>query len=190
MATLASLIIARASTIANDAAKVTWPQSEWLDWLNEGQLALVMLKSDAYTKTTTHQLAPGAKQTAPAGCINIVDVRQNNSGQAITACDRSSLDRFQPNWMNAPISNTVKHWMDDQQPDTFYVYPAQGTSPASVVITHSSEPPVVAYTDPITVREIYAPNLVNYLLYRAYSKDSEGGHEARAAAAYKLFSEG
>lgn len=182
-------ILTKFGILANDVDAVAFPQAERVEWLNEGQLALVKVKPDAKTKTATIQLSAGARQTNPSDCIEIVELRQNDGGSAILPCDRKSLDSFSPNWMRTPTSSTVKHYMDDPQPDTFYVYPAQNATPATVVMTYVAVPSQVGVSNNIDVRDIYADRLVNYMIYRAYSKDSEEGNAQRAAAAYALFKE-
>lgn len=179
-------LIARAAYLAHDVDNVKWPQTEMVDYFNEGQLLLVEGHPDACTKTATLALVAGAKQSNPADCIEIIDMRQNAGGAAITPCDRSALDRFNPNWMTTQVGTTVIHYMDDPQPDTFYVYPALiGTG--SVVLTYVATPAIVVYGGNMAVRDIYADRLVNYLLYRMYSKDFEGGDAQRAAAYLALF---
>ena len=184
-----SSVLARFGILSNDVDSVTWPEAERLEWLNEGQLALVKIKPDAKTKTVTATLVVGAKQTNPADCIEIIELRQNDGGASILPCDRKALDSFSPNWMRTPVASTVKHYMDDPQPDTFYVYPAQNSTPATVVMTYIAVPSQVGASNNIDVRDIYSDRLVNYMLYRAYSKDSEPGAADRAAAAYALFKE-
>ena len=135
MGILVSTVLTNVTTLLNDVGMVHWTQAELLAYGSEGQVELVKLKPDAATKTTTLQLVAGAKQTNPTGCIEIIDMRQNNNGKAITPCDRAALDRFAPNWMTTPTASYVTHYMDDPQPDTFYVYPAQNATPATVVMT-------------------------------------------------------
>lgn len=180
-------LVARVGTVLNDAGNVRWTAAEVIDWFNEGGVLIVQKFPDACTKTVSLTLVAGAKQSNPADCIEILDMRQNNAGSAITPCDRASLDRFQPSWMTTPTASTVTHWMDDPQPDTFYVYPAQSATPATVIVTHSAVPATMAAGGNITLRDIYADKLVNYALYRAFSKDAEaGGDPNRAVAYFKL----
>lgn len=182
-----NLLVSRTGAVLNDNSNVRWTAAEIVDWFNEGAVQIVQKFPDACTKTVSLTLVAGAKQANPADCIEIIDVRQNNNGAAITPCDRVALDRFSPGWMKSPTASTVTHWMDDPQPDTFYVYPAQGAAPATIVMTHSATPPVMASGGNITIRDIYAEKLVNYALYRAFSKDAEaGGDPSRAAAYYQL----
>lgn len=187
MTILVSTVLANCTNILNDAGYVHWTQAELLAWGSEGQVELVKLKADAATKKVTLQLVAGAKQTNPSDCIEIIDMRQNENGAAITPCDRNALDRFQPNWMNTPTASTVKHWMDDAHPDSFYVYPAQNSSPAKVVITHSFVPAALTAGGSLGVRDIYQSQIENYILFRAFSKDSEPASAERAVAYGKAF---
>ena len=189
MTTSVASVLTKFGILSNDVDSVTWPTDERIVWLNEGQLALVKIKPDAKTKTASVQLVAGAKQTNPSDCIEIIELRQNNAGGAILPCDRKALDAFSPNWMKTPVASTVKHYMDDPQPETFYVYPAQNATPALVVMTYVATPSQVGAGNNIDVRDVYADRLVNYMIYRAYSKDSEEGAAQRAAAAYALFKE-
>lgn len=187
MAVAVNQLVARVGAVLNDSGNVRWTAAEVVDWFNEGAVLIVQKLPDACTKTVSLQLAPGSKQSNPADCIEILDMRQNSAGAAITPCDRPSLDRFMPGWMNGPLSSSVVHWMDDPQPDVFYVYPAQGASAASVVLTYSAVPAAMLAGSNITIRDIYADKLVNYALYRAFSKDAEaGGDPNRAVAYFKL----
>lgn len=177
-------LVSRAGTVLNDTSNVRWTAAEIVDWFNEGGVQIVQKFPDACTKTVSLALVAGSKQSNPADCIEIIDMRQNSSGAAITPCDRAALDRFQPTWMTTPTASTVQHWMDDPQPDTFYVYPAQSGTPATVVMTYSAVPPTMSAGGNITLRDIYAEKLVNYALYRAFSKDAEFGGDAERAVAY------
>lgn len=187
MAVPCSLVLLNVKTLLNDAGLIHWTQNELLQWGSEGQVELVTLKPDAATKTVDLQLVSGARQTNPADCISILDMRQNDNGNAITPTDRATLDRFMPGWMKGPTASTVKHWMSDPQPDTFYVYPAQNTTPAKVVITHSFTPPALVAGGNLGVRDIYQAAIENYILFRAFSKDSEPASAERAMAYGKAF---
>ena len=187
MAVPCSLVLLNVKTLLNDTGLIHWTQDELLQWGSEGQIELVTLKPDAATKTVTHQLVSGAKQTNPDDCIEIIDMRQNDNGNAITPTDRATLDRFMPGWMKGPTASTVKHWMPDPQPDTFYVYPAQNTTPAKVAITHSFTPPALVAGGNLGVRDIYQAAIENYILFRAFSKDAEPASAERAMAYGKAF---
>lgn len=187
MTTTVASVITRAATLLQDTAMTRWTQDMHLTNLNEGSIELVKIKPDAKIKTVTVALVAGAKQTNPADCIEIIELRQNAGGAVILPCDRKALDSFAANWMTTPISATVRHYMDDPQPDTFYVYPAQPAAPGSVVMTYAAMPNAVVYGGNIDVRDIYAEKLISYLMYRAYALEDEAGAAEKAVAYLQLF---
>ena len=189
MSVLVSTVLNRASTVLNDLGKVRWTQAELLDWLNEGQQSLVKVpgKSDAKVTTAEMTLAPGSRQNIPADGVALVTVQENVGGAAVTPCDRTMLDAFSPMWKTRPVASSVQHYMPGEKPEVFYVYPAQSATPGRVVLTYAAKPKTVTATDALDVRDLYADSLVNYVLYRALSKDAEVGHAERAAAYYQAF---
>lgn len=184
MATPVSVILNRTATILQDTDFVRWTVGELVDWANEVQLQLVTKFPDAYTKTVTKLLKPGARQYFPDDLLALQDIRQNDGGSSVAPCDRKALDRFTPRWMVRPTAGTVSNWMPDENPSVFYVYPAQGASPASLVITYSATPPAVDANGLVAIRDIYIDRLVNGILGRALQKDAEFGGDAQRAIAY------
>lgn len=187
-------ILTRASTILQDVEMKRWKQATLLDWLNEGQREMVRpgadgFKPDAKVATTQVTLVTGAKQSLPADGVALVEVQQTSDGATVLPCQRDSLDQFSPNWRTKPTASTVKNFMPDPANSTvFWVYPAQNSTPATVLMTYTVQPNIVSYTGNIDVRDIYAENLLNFVLYKAFSVDAEfGGDTARATAYYQLF---
>lgn len=188
MSVLVSQVLNRATTLLQDAGMVRWTEAELLGWLNDGQRELVKLKKDAKVKTADYQLVSGARQAVPQDCVLVLEIPQNTNGNVVLRCDKKAMDGFAPGWLNKPTASVVKNWMDDPDPRMFYVYPAQNETPASVVLVYSAYPATVGINDPIDVLDIYADNLVNFVLYRAFSKDAEfGGDASRAVAYYQAF---
>jgi hypothetical protein len=181
-------LLSRAGVLLQDIDEIRWTSAEKLGWLNDGQRELAKLKPDAKIVTRSMTLEAGAQQTIPSDCIAMVDLAYNADGSAITLCDRATLDRFKPCWQIKPTASTVRHWMRSEDPNVFYVYPPQSGTPGSVEIVAGIYPNTVGLSDKIDVRDIYADNLVNFILYRAYSKDAEfGGDASRAVAYYQAF---
>lgn len=183
-------IIDRAGVLLNDVENITWPRPELLWWLNDGQRELITFKRDAYVVTEPLALQPGARQRLPAGGVALVDLRESN-GAVVLPADRRMLDAFMPGWMSAPASAVVRHVLqDDAGEDRFLVYPPQPSPASTVVCSYVAIPPAVGETDPVAVREVYVDRLLAYVLFRAYSKDTEfADASARAAAYFKLFRE-
>jgi len=89
---------------------------------------------------------------------------------------------------DAAHGSVVKHYMyDEQDPRNFYVYPGvSGT--AHIEIVYSANPTAVAANGNLSIPDLYANAVMNYVLYMAYMKDAEyAGNSQRAANHYQLF---
>lgn len=191
----AQTIIDRAELILNDTTNVRWAAAELLGWLNDGQREAVIAKPDVYTKSQAVQLTAGTKQTLPSDAILLLDVVRNMGtngttvGNTVRVVAREVLDAQVPNWHTLTASNTVVHYMvDPRDPKRYYVYPkSPGTN--YVEIVYSAAPPDVALiADTISIDDVYANALLDYILYRAYMKDATfAGNDQRAANHYAAF---
>lgn len=165
--------------------------AEMLIWLNEATRALCELIPAESTSTENLTLAAGAKQTLPAKALALMSVLRNmgasgaTPGLAITPTSRDLLDRFVPGWQNESQSATVVHYMQDvKNPKVFHVYPpAQANIQIEAVL---AVPPVAmtSLTEVIKVNDTYAAALINYILFRIFSKDAESEGNAALAKVY------
>ena len=189
MALTAQNIIDRAAIILQDMTSVRWPISEMLNWFNDGRRELAVVRPDIYSDMATKALTSGAKQELPADGLRLMDVPRNTSGPAITVTQRGFLDQQNPGWHQMSGSATVKHFMvDERNPRIFWVYPP-ASSGASVELIYQKAP--TDYTVGSTLspyEELYGGAMVDYIAYRAFSKDSEyAGSAERALAHYGQF---
>jgi hypothetical protein len=104
-----------------------------------------------------------------------------------------------PEWYNLTGVTEIKHYTyDPREPRIFYVYPPAAAANASVELIYSAYPTDItepnstalytAVTGNVSVADIYVNALVNYILYRAYSKDSENTQNAALASSfYQLY---
>ena len=112
---------------------------------------------------------------------------------------RSVLDDQRPAWHAETGTTAIQHYtFDPRQPKEFFVYPPATTS-AEVEVVYTDSPGAHAQTesqlDPtgtdattILLDDIYMSPMIDWILYRAYSKDAEyGANEQRAQAAYNAF---
>ena len=205
MALTASSIIQRAVQVLQDTTSVRWPTDELVRWLNDAQRELVLFRPDSNTKYGTGTLATGTRQdmNAMAGITNpakLIDIVRNmaagsNKG-AVRLTAREILDAQVPGWhaMTGSI-NTIHYMFDVRDPRSFYVYPpAAGAQLEIVYSAYPADVPAPTGTDftgvsgMIGVADIYGNAILDYILYRAYSKDSEyAGNGPRAAAHYGAF---
>lgn len=188
MATVASSVISTASTLLQDTTNVRWPQSELLSYLNDGQREIALYKPNASVATTNKVLSAGSKQTLPSDGLVLIDVVRNmgngsQPGNAIRVVAREVLDAQVPDWHTA-TGTSVKHYVySSMDPKTFYVYPA--ASGYSIEIIYGQIPAAVGSVNAnILVDDIWTSALVNYICYRAYSKDAEYAANAAAAQSY------
>lgn len=194
----AGAIIDKAEIVIQDTTNIRWPTSELLGWLNDGQREVVLHKPSASVSNTAVVLTAGStKQTIPAAGIQLIDVVRNmgaagsTPGAAIRIVSREVLDAQVPTWhSDANAGGDIKHYMfDPRDPRTFYVYPKAPATAWYVELVYSSSPTDCATTlSTIALDDIYSNALINYVLFRAYSKDATYAQNGQmAAAAYQLF---
>jgi hypothetical protein len=186
-------LVARAGTIAQDQTGIRWPNTEWLDWLNDGQREIVLLKPQASVKNVSVALAANAsKQSLPSDGVLLIDVVRNlgssgsTPGDAIRVVSREVLDAQRPSWhSDANTDGKIKHYcFDPRDPKNYYVYPKAPASAWAVELIYSASPTDAVIGGAISIDDIYANALLNLMLYRAYSKDAEYAANAQLAAGY------
>lgn len=199
MSITAQSIIRRCAEALQDKEFTHWTVAELVSHLNDGQREIATIRPDATSTVTSVALVAGARQTAPG--MKLLDVERNTGGtkRAIRLVDRAILDAQLPSWQGMAGVTEIQHYMvDPRDPTAFYVYPPAASSGASVEVLYSAAPtdvPELAdsavindVTGNIYLRDIFANALMNSILFRAYSKDSENQVNAmRAQAHYALF---
>lgn len=188
----ADVIIEQVTDILQDKTNIRWPVPELLRALNDGQRAIVLKRPDAAAMNQPVQLVSGSRQTLPEDGLRLLDVTRNMGangalpGRAVRIVQREVLDASIPNW-HSEFGTVVKHYMlDNRDPKRFYVYPGvQAGAPVWVELIYSTNPTnVQSLTDDVALDDIYAPALVNYVVFRAYSKDAEYTADGGAAQAH------
>lgn len=178
--------VERASVIVQDTTHVRWSLSEKLQYITDAVREICLYKPDALAKTATLNLVPGVRQPLPADCVALVDVLSNGDGTSVRPTSRVQMDAIAPGWQKSSPSATVKHWMfDPQDQNQILVYPPQpSVSPGSLVITYAAAPIEAAAGATLPLKDVWMPVIVNYLLFRIYSKDAEYAGNGQLATAY------
>lgn len=195
-------VIDRAQTVLQDTTGVRWPVvGELVLWINDAQREIALLKPDASATNSTITLATGTKQDIPSGGNRLLKVVRNMSAasngtgkRSVRLVDREVLDAQSPDWHDPTVTGDaahaaiVKHYVyDEANPRNFYVYPGVSGS-AYLEIIYSSNPTVVGQGDSLSIPDIFANAVMNYVLYMAYMKDAEyAGNAQRASNHYQLF---
>lgn len=189
-------VLDRASVIIQDQSKVRWPQAELLKWLNDGRRELAIFRPDIYSTVAVVSLALGTRQDIPADGSRFLDAIRNMSSDGVTPLaavriiQREFLDALDPSWHTHAGGITQHFMLDERVPRTFFVYPP-AIAAAKLEIAYAQSPADI--TDPtgttLTREDLYTNALIDYVLYRAFSKDATfAGNQQRAAAYYSQFS--
>lgn len=191
---LASDVLGRVRLVLQDEDAVRWTESEVLQWITDGQRVIVLVRPDACVQNQSVDLVEGTKQTIPDGGLRLLDIVRNMSdNRAVRLVDREVLDTADPGWHARKGSAAIRNYAyDNRDPTVFYVSPpAMKPDPkakpakATLEIIYSVAPPKVeAAGDTLALTDIYIDPLVNYALFRCYSKDAQFAQNMQIAAAY------
>lgn len=175
-----------------------WRNGELIDWANESYQAIIQIKPDASSINKSVPLVAGTRQSIPNDGLRLIEVIRcmsaQSNGEGITICGRRQLDTTRKGWHRETPTYDIEHYVfDELDPKNFYVYPP-AVANAEIEIVYSSVPEPHTYVgdtipaDVIRLDDSMAPLMVDYILYRAYSKDAD--HTAnlnRAQMHYQSF---
>lgn len=182
---------------------VRWTVPELAEYLTGAIAQVAALKPTLFTVFTPIRLAPGVVQSVPAEYTELIDIVYNlnadgtqgepvspGSFTAARALGRTSCA------VTRSGEYEVRSYSVHPENDTFFYVdpPAPQVSPmpavwalvrlAPTVVTAATDAVVMANTTPETYREA----LKDWMLYRAFSKDSESSDSfQKAQAHYKAF---
>lgn len=197
----AQSIIRRCVETLQDNTSIRWPVSELVRYLNDAQREVILYRPDAAVTNASVPLVTGSRQNLPVGGTKLVEVVRNSAGtkRAVRMVNREILDAQLPGWHAQTGVTEILHYMyDPREPRVFYVYPPAAATGAAVDLSYASMPADIAepsegalytsVTGNLGVPDIYGNAVQDYVLYRAYTKDSEyAGNAARAQAHYGAF---
>lgn len=199
-------IIDRARRVIQDETSVRWPLPELLLWFNDGIRELALYKPTAFSVSTPFVLTAGTYQKAPADSQSVLRVTRNlktvdaetrQGGLAIRAVDRDMLDSQNPNWHDTAVTAATRIVRnvayDMSEPNAFWVFPPNdGTGivelvvskPPAPIATPNTPDDLDQYNIDADAQSVFSGAILDYVLYRAYSKDSTFSGSAQRAAAY------
>lgn len=208
----AKALLDRARRIIQDETNVRWPLPELRLWLNDSLREIGLIKPTAYSYSAVITLSQGTLQHLPDAYTSVMRIVRNlksanestrEGGSAIRTVDREMLDAQVPNWHDTTkikYQKTVKNAaFEAADPRSFYVYPGNdGTGiveaivsklPTAVPAPASNADDINSYDVNIDIHDIYSNVILDYILFRAYSKDANyAGSAQRAALYYAAFS--
>lgn len=208
MAFTAGQVLTLAGRVLQDEAATRWTFAELLDWLNEGVSAIVLVRPSASSTTVTMGLQAGTLQALPSGYISLLKITRNVTaagppivgGRAIRITSRDALDAIEPDWHNpkrVKYKSEVKQYTyDEEEPLSFYVYPGNdGTGVVEAIVCElpaplaaTGDPTLIAsYAVDVALKDIYLPPLLDWVIYRAFSKDDTAGSPAISQQHFQAF---
>lgn len=182
--------------ITQDDPLNRWLSAELVSWLNEAYIQIVTVKPEANSKRATVTLASGPYQNIDdTGSINLPNslslikvVRNMGSNKrAIRYIPLAELDENIPDWPSEDETANIERWsFDPDIPREFMVYPPASVG-TTIEIIYADTPGAhtdgsSVETEDLKLRDTYAPMILDYLLYRAYSKDADNASNAKRAA--------
>ena len=185
-------VIDKAEEILQDNSNVRWSQQTLLDYLNDAQREIVLFRPDASTTNASFTLAQTAKQALPSGGLRLLDVYKNLSPNKtpVTIIERKVLDDQVDDWYSS-TGLAVEHYVyNPVDPKNFYVYPHPSGGGHTIEIIYSSSPSEITIsnfssdTHVIGLDDTYANAILDYMLYRAYQKDSEFAGDLQKSSSY------
>ena len=197
----AQSVIRRCVETLQDNTSIRWPVSELVRYLNDAQREVILYRPDAAVTNASVPLVTGSRQNLPVGGTKLVEVVRNSAGtkRAVRMVNREILDAQLPGWhAQAGVTEILHYMYDPREPRVFYVYPPAAATGAAVDLSYASMPADIAepaegalytaVTGNLGIPDIYGNAVQDYVLYRAYTKDSEyAGNAARAQAHYGAF---
>lgn len=208
--TKASDVLSRVAITLEDEDNTRWPLAELLLYLNDGLREIAIPKPNAVSETVEMALSAGTHQTHDyLALIRVIrnlatvdaDPQGRTGGAMIYPVEREAVDASMPGWQDPnimPFRKAVDNVMQDvADPQSFYVIPGNdGTGVIEAVVarlpadipTPAQATDINAYSAVIPLHDVWRTVLVNYVLYRAFAKDSaDPANAARATNHYNLF---
>ena len=190
MATVQS-ILDKAELLLIDETNIHWSETELLGWLNDAYKVIVKnvpqssVKRISYTGLTANK----PDQALPSDAIVLLGMHYNTaSGKEVSLISNEALDSSIPSWYTQAGTGDIKHYVySSLNPKLVWLYP-NPTVNTSVEISYSFVPESADTSGNCLLDDTYITSIIDYILYRAYLKDSQsGGDSSRATVAYQAF---
>lgn len=196
-------IIRRVQRVCNDKTGKVWAEKELLEDFNDAVKDIVLHRPDASTVNKFFDCVPAeSKQSLPGDALQLIEVIRNKGGGIIAKVERKMLDVMNPMWHQSPPTLSVESYVyDERDRKHFYLYPRPaGTveEPHQVEVVYSTCPADVVIDDAefeegssdkaIPLEDTYSNAIIDFMLYRAYSKDlGSAANMARSARHYQTY---
>jgi hypothetical protein len=187
----AKYFIDKASIQLLDQGNIRWTRAELLGWINDAQRQITVMSPNATNKVAVVKLDPGTRQNIPADGWTLLDIIRymgttgTTPGRVPRIISQQILNDFNPNWHAAIPATIPLNYVYDQQDQTvYYVYPPSNGK-GYLQINYSPVPAdVTSESSTLYVNDIFQTAVLDYVLYRANSKDAEYAPGMALASGY------
>lgn len=193
MAYLVSDCINEARGILQDRDTTTdyrYSDADMVDYANSALGAIALHRPDLFSTIGTIPVTAATTiQSAPAGSLRIMEVFRINAGRVVKECLHDDLDMYNVNWHNDAAGPTVNWIRHPRDPNKFFVYPQVDAATAIVGLfgQWAASPAIVTAASAIPIPDAYKPVIVEYLVWRAESRDDEYVSSPRAVLFLEAF---
>lgn len=170
-------LLDRVSRDLIDLRNVRWSRPELLDFMNDAVAAIVIRRPDLSRKTasvTTNSLTVAL----PADAYQILAVNHINN-VAATFVNINKLNQLYPEWRTT-VGVPVCWTRNDLDETTLFLFPAP-QDPVDVEVVYSRVLKVDAEASEFPLSAVYEGVVADFIMYRAYNKDSSNPAEAQKA---------
>jgi hypothetical protein len=190
--TTAADLIDLATGLLEDPGNDVWGRTELLGYLNDGLKYLASKRPAEFVASEVVELAEGSKQSLPAGSIAVVrpicnmDGTGTVRGRSIRFVDLNLLDASSPTWRTTSPGETRQLALSPDPRSEFWVSPPADAG-SKIELMVERDPVVHTQGTTLEVDAKWHPALINYMVSRALSKDSEYAQDGKAAAFLQVF---
>lgn len=203
MPLLAGQLFASCAIELNDLEYVRWTKDDLANYLTDAVAVMSALKPTLFTVFVPLRLAPGAVQSVPGEYTELIDVIYNlnsdgSQGEYVsqgsfTAARALGRSACTPTYGDGYV---VRSYTVHPENDTYYIVdppvPVVNPMPAVWALVRRAPNVIVAETDEVvmanTTPETYRSALLEWMLYRAFARDTESSDSfTKSQAHYKAF---
>lgn len=188
----AQALINEAAIQLKDTGNTRWTRTELLGWLNQAQRTLGLAVPEVTAVTVNVPTVAGHRQSIPADGWLFLRATRNMGptgttiGRALEPTSFEVMTANNPLWTSDAATNTaVAYMFTPLERNVFWIYPPAAGSGNQIEVLYSRVlASLTAETQNISVPDVYESALLDYMMYRALSKD---GDEAELQAAGMYF---
>lgn len=180
-------VLGRVNTQLRDPGFIRWTKSELLGYFNDAVRSVVLARPDATACIIPFSCSAGVRQQLTDDVYQLIDVMGQDSGRAVVPADRVTLDTADPMWRTTSGEMSAEAYLyNPLLPGYFMIYPgvdegvgleiAVSLYPVEVTLEELDEASPVD----MQISDIFINPVVDWCLYRAFSKDAPGQDESLA----------